>query len=202
MRLKFFERSENKFVSRIDPRERSERDFRVNPSLLKMETHKVYLLLGTNSGDREEYLENAIREIGMHIGNILLRSSLYESEPWGFRAETNFLNLAVKVETMLIPEEVLHKILRIESGLGRKRTGEGYQSRTLDIDIIFYDQIILNSGKLDIPHPKLQERKFALMPLEEIAPDQIHPVNGRTVKDLMAACTDQGWVIKITDHKS
>jgi 2-amino-4-hydroxy-6-hydroxymethyldihydropteridine diphosphokinase len=167
-----------------------------------MEDHILYLLLGSNLGNREEFLTRAIHKIREQIGVVQQLSSVYESAPWGFRAETNFLNRVISVITRLSPEEVLLEILGIENESGRIRTREKYESRTLDIDILFYDKIVLNEETLQIPHPKIEERRFVLVPLEEIAPDHLHPVNGQTTTQLLALCPDQGWVRKLNKSVS
>lgn len=152
----------------------------------------VFLSLGSNRGERMILIEESVKIIFERIGTILHRSSLYETAPWGFEDEIPFLNQVVEVATMMFPHDILREIGRIELLMGRERSVEqGYQPRTLDIDILFYDDIIIHSRELIIPHIHLHERKFVLLPLCEIAPEFIHPVMHKTVRELMSECTDK-----------
>jgi len=135
----------------------------------------VFLLLGSNLGDRDSYLQQAIGQIEQHVGNVTKLSSLYETQAWGKTDQPDYLNQVVMVQTELLPREVLQQILAIELNLGRKRA-EKWGARTIDIDILFYENIILNEADLIIPHPELQNRRFTLEPLAEIAPGFVHPV--------------------------
>lgn len=159
--------------------------------------HKVFLGLGTNMGNREANLKEAIAQINRSIGEILNVSSVFETEPWGFEAELNFFNMSVEVETSHTPSGVLGAILMIETQLGRIRTETQYSSRVIDIDILFYDDLIMNEITLKIPHPLLHKRKFVLVPLNEIAPDFIHPVLKKSINSLLNSCEDQSEVRKI-----
>ncbi len=151
----------------------------------------AYILLGGNIELREKYLKDAENEIAKHIGNIIVSSSIYETESWGFETETPFLNKLIKVETGLQPIVLLDKLLEIEKSLGRKRNvATGYSSRTLDADIIYYNSEIINSPSLTVPHPRLHLRNFVLVPLCEIAGLFIHPVFGKTSLDLFNGCSD------------
>jgi len=146
----------------------------------------VYLGLGSNLGQKEHNLEVAISEIKKQIGSIVARSVFYESAPWGFESSNSFINACVSVETALSPPECLRTILKIEKRLGRsKKPSESYMDRTIDIDILFYDQILFREENLIIPHPLLHQRLFVLNPLSEIAPDFIHPLFKKTVKSLL-----------------
>lgn len=158
---------------------------------------KVYLCLGGNVGDTRHYLEQAISLIESRIGTALQKSSVYWSEPWGFSAEQMFLNQIVVVETMLEPEVVLEHCLQIETELGRTRSGNGYEPRVIDIDIIFFGSRIIDSPNLKVPHPLMHQRNFVLKPLCEIASDFVHPVFGSTVKQLTAICDDKSEVAAI-----
>ena len=156
--------------------------------------HSVYLLIGSDTGDRELYLSNAVQSIG-GMGEIISYSSVYESEPWGFESEKRFLNMAVLFKTKKTPYEILAEIKDIESKNGRIKSGTNrYESRTLDIDILFYDNLIINDSDLTIPHSQLHERLFALKPLSDIASDLIHPVFELAVNELMLKCPDSGNV--------
>lgn len=159
------------------------------------EKHKAYLLLGGNIPSRIDYLNLAKELIEREIGVILDCSSIYESDPWGFEAENSFLNQVVVVETGLNAMDLLEKSQQIEIRLGRthKSLG-GYASRTIDIDILFFDEIVLSIPSLNIPHVQIQNRKFTLMPLAEIAPDLKHPVMGKSCHELLMECRDNGKV--------
>jgi 2-amino-4-hydroxy-6-hydroxymethyldihydropteridine diphosphokinase len=141
-------------------------------------------------GDREANLSEAVSRIEENIGNILKSSSLFETEPWGFESESKFLNSAVEVETKLTPSGVLGAILMIEAQLGRVRSEKQYSSRVIDIDILFYDDLIMNEISLKIPHPLLHKRKFVLLPLNEIVPELVHPVLKKSIGSLLESCED------------
>ncbi len=137
---------------------------------------QVYLLLGSNLGNRKIILGKAIELINSQIGSVIEVSSIYESEPWGFISNKRFLNQVIIVETTYQPLETLNKLQQIEKGLGRKLNSPAYQNRFIDIDILFFDDIQMESKELTIPHPRLHLRDFTMVPLIEIAADYIHPV--------------------------
>lgn len=153
---------------------------------------KVYLCLGGNIGDTRNYLQNAVAMIGRRIGRIVSQSAVYQSEPWGFNAEQMFLNQVVVAETELEPHAVLELCLQIEAELGRTRSGNGYEPRTIDIDIVFFGQQIISQPDLQVPHPLMHRRNFVLRPLCDVAADFVHPIFGLTVKQLADACRDNG----------
>ena len=158
-------------------------------------TYHVYLSLGSNLGDREENLTKAIDEIA-DLGALKAISSLYEAEPWGLTEQDYFYNIVLLLETTLTPDTLLLKLQKIENLLGRKREIK-WGPRTIDIDIISIDNEILNNEQLKVPHPFMQDRKFVLIPLKEIAPDYIHPALHVSVTDLLNTCIDTLKVSKL-----
>ena len=156
----------------------------------------VFLGIGTNLGEREENLRKAIKLIEEHIGNITEESSVYETEPWGFKSETSFFNMVLKVDTNLTPSGLLGRILMIEAMMGRLREGQGYKSRIIDIDILFFGSRIFENKVLKIPHPRIQERRFVLVPLSEFAGDLVHPVFKKSIQELLQECKDKSKVLK------
>lgn len=171
-----------------------------NLILLRMGTNEmksVFLGLGSNLGDREGNLRNAVEKLGEYAGKIVKASSVYETEPWGFSSDDKFLNMVLELETSLNPSGLLERLLMIESMMGRLREGKQYSSRNIDIDILFFGDLGCYTKALEIPHPKLHERKFVLVPLAEIAPDMIHPVMKKDIMTLLKECQDNGKVKRI-----
>jgi 2-amino-4-hydroxy-6-hydroxymethyldihydropteridine diphosphokinase len=162
---------------------------------------QVYLGLGTNLGNREENLKQAIEKIREFIGPVVRISSVYETEPWGFISENKFLNMVAETETDLKPSGLLGRLLMIESMLGRLREGKEYKSRTIDIDILLFGMRVTNNEDLKIPHPRMHERRFILVPLCEIAPDLIHPVLNKDIKTLLKECKDCS-AVRLHDSKT
>jgi 2-amino-4-hydroxy-6-hydroxymethyldihydropteridine diphosphokinase len=152
------------------------------------------LLLGSNVGDRPGYLEKAIELIDKKAGKVTAKSALLETEPWGNTNQQNFINQAILIETSLPPKILLDTILKIEQDLGRVRRDK-WGPRIIDIDILYYDSLTINEDQLKIPHPYLPERKFSLIPLNELSPDWIHPKLQKTVNQLLKDCKDRGTVI-------
>ncbi|MCB9046673.1 MAG: 2-amino-4-hydroxy-6-hydroxymethyldihydropteridine diphosphokinase [Chitinophagales bacterium] len=151
--------------------------------------NKAYLLLGSNEGDRTDWLNKATQQLQDSCGNITQRSALYETAAWGIEDQPSFLNMALSIDTELQPLELLKQINSIEANLGRQRTLKWGQ-RTLDIDILFYNDAIINEPDLIIPHPQLEKRRFALVPLNEIAATLAHPVSHKTIAQLLGECED------------
>jgi len=158
---------------------------------------KSFLILGSNLGNRLNNLDQARLMISKSMGPISICSAFYETEPWGFADESFFLNQVVVVSTTINPFELLTEIIRIEAFLGRTRGNIRYVSRTIDIDILFYDDLIIETPELIIPHIEMKNRRFVLEPLAEIASDLIHPVLHTSVRNLLNDCTDQSLVHRI-----
>lgn len=157
----------------------------------------VYLSLGSNMGNRLRYLELAVGMISYRVGKIHTLSSIYETPAWGFESEA-FFNLCLGLETTLSPEELLRELLAIEVLLGRKRSRQkGYTARTIDLDILFYDHKMIDSTNLQLPHPRIEERKFILTPLCEIADDLIHPSHNQSIRQLEINCPDQAIIERL-----
>lgn len=155
---------------------------------------KVILLCGGNKGNRAYYMDSAREMIEQTIGDVLQSSAIYESAPWGFQAEQKFYNQVVVVITRLAPSAILKKIWEIEKKLGRIRVGNQYSSRTIDIDILFYEQEIIDTPDLVVPHPQLHQRRFTLTPLAEILPHWVHPKFNQSIDVLLNQCTDSSSV--------
>lgn len=154
----------------------------------------VFLGLGSNLGNKKNTIESAIQKIA-DFSEIIKISPYYLSTAWGFSSNNIFLNSVIKISIEISSEELLKKISEIENKLGRIRnTLLNYEDRIIDIDILFYGEEIINSEKLIIPHPKLNERLFVLIPLNEIASDFIHPVSKKTIAELLKSCNDKGEV--------
>ncbi|MPQ45470.1 2-amino-4-hydroxy-6-hydroxymethyldihydropteridine diphosphokinase [Marinifilum sp. N1E240] len=155
---------------------------------------KVYFLIGGNLGNREQILKDTAEHLNEKVGEIYLISSIYETEPWGFEHELSFLNQVVVCETTLLPIEVLNSTQEIELNLGRVRKKNRYSERTIDIDLLFYDDLIMDTERLELPHPRMGERMFALAPLSEIIPEFIHPISFKTVQTMKTECEDTSVV--------
>jgi 2-amino-4-hydroxy-6-hydroxymethyldihydropteridine diphosphokinase len=157
---------------------------------------QVYLLLGANLGKRFDQMRAAFQEVGKQVGSIIHYSALYETAAWGVEDEPNYLNQVLLVETTLEPLVVLKRINKIEKKLGRVRNLK-WESRLIDIDILFYDDLIINSSELIVPHPYLHLRRFTLIPLHEIAPDWIHPIFKKNTGELLKELKDELDVRKL-----
>ena len=164
----------------------------------------AYLLSGSNQGNRAGILKNALDQINKLAGKVIECSAVYESPSWGFDHPSSFLNQAIKLETSLEPEALLQTLLHIELNFGRVRDkgSEHYQARTLDIDILLYDDIIIEREDLVLPHPRMHLRRFALEPLREIEPELVHPKMGKNISELLNLCTDESKIVKITSKQT
>jgi len=160
--------------------------------------NKVYLLIGGNMGDRMANLAEAIHLINQEIGPIQLTSSIYETAAWGNTNQPDFLNQSLMLHTSLDAETVMRQLLNIEIGMGRKRDIP-MGPRTIDLDIIYFNDLVIENELITIPHPKIAERKFVLMPLAEMAPQFLHPVLNKTNEALLKDCGDSLAVYKKTN---
>lgn len=156
----------------------------------------TYILLGSNLGDSKKYIADAILEIEKNIGTIQSKSSLYQTAAWGNNDQPDFINQVLHVKTKLQPEELLNAVLSIEKVLGRERL-EKWGSRTIDIDILLIDDLVLNTANLFVPHPFMHLRKFTLLPLNEIASEIIHPQLLKSISELLIELDDDLSVNKL-----
>ncbi|WP_210465461.1 2-amino-4-hydroxy-6-hydroxymethyldihydropteridine diphosphokinase [Rufibacter roseolus] len=150
----------------------------------------LFLLLGSNLGDRVFYLSEATNRLAALFGKTVQKSKLYETAAWGLEDQPSFLNQVLVFHTGFSPKVVLALTQRIEQELGRIRK-ERWGARVIDIDILFYGQNVVNTPELHLPHPQLHLRRFTLAPLAEVAPDFVHPVLQKTIKNLLAECPDE-----------
>ena len=160
----------------------------------------VFILLGSDLGNRLKNVEQARILIANRVGAVTSASSIYETEPWHMQSSQYFLNQCLMVQTELAPAPVMKVLLAVELEMGRTRSNvhEGYQTRSIDIDILYYNDLIVESQKLQVPHPRLHLRKFALVALSEIAPDFIHPLLLKSNLQLLEKCTDKSEVTPLS----
>jgi len=155
----------------------------------KFMTRGIYLLLGSNQGDKRQFLSLAETLLKTEVGNVVARSSIYITEAWGIADQPDFVNQVLEIETSLDPAHLLTNILEIENKIGRERV-EKWGPRVIDIDILYFDVQIVSTKDLQIPHPEIQNRMFTLVPLCEIAPEFLHPVLHKTNKTLLEESSD------------
>lgn len=155
----------------------------------------IFLSLGSNQGDSHENLRETIARIGQQAGKIIKASSVYRTAAWGKTDQPDFLNQVISLSTTLAPEELLERTLSIEQSLGRVRK-EKWSMRTIDIDLLLFNDQVISSPRLSLPHPELANRRFVLVPLNEIAAGYIHPVLKKTIRELLIECPDKLAVTK------
>ena len=161
--------------------------------------HQVFLSIGGNLGNKRANFDKVYTHIQNELGCIVLRSSVYETPAWGFDSEDPFWNQVLCIETHLNPSEILDNIEKIDAVFGRKRSENGYSSREMDIDILYFDDRIFNNENLTIPHPLLHKRLFVLVPLAEIAPDFVHPVLKLSSLEMLNKCEDKSEIKKVNN---
>ncbi len=164
-----------------------------------MDNKKVYIVLGSNIGDKKGYIDKAYSYIEDKVGIVKSKSSYYQTSPWGFDSDDEFLNMVIVVESILKPNSIMNLLLEIENELGRVRDKrkEGYQSRIIDLDILLIDDLVIKNDLLIVPHPHMADRRFVLEPLSEIAGDFIHPIKQKSINHLLSICKDVEVAIKV-----
>lgn len=155
------------------------------------------MCIGGNLGDRETHLLETLDFLHFNVGDVISQSSVFETEPWEMSEVPTFYNQIVSIHSNLSNNELMAEIREIEAFYGRERNKMSYVSREMDVDVIFIDNEIIDLPDFQVPHPKMQSRRFVLEPLAEIAPDKIHPVLNKTIKELLNECTDSHRVKKI-----
>jgi len=167
-------------------------------------SESIFLSIGTNKGDKISNCKLATKKITL-ISDVIRASSIYKTESWGFSADF-FLNFILEIKTDLNPFNLLNELIKIENQMGRFRktnvSNTQYESRLIDIDILFFGNKIINSEKLIIPHPKLSDRNFILIPLCELSPSFICPISNKKIQDILKSCKDKSSVDKIVDFIS
>lgn len=159
--------------------------------------HYAWISLGSNLGDRFQQLFQAREQIELRCGEIPQVSGIYETTPVGFESENLFYNQCLQIETHYSPTALLHVLLEIERSMGRTRGGSEITDRPIDLDILFFDDLVIHTTELQVPHPRLAERRFVLQPLTEIAAEKTDPVTGMTVEALLDQCQDSSRVEEV-----
>ena len=162
-----------------------------------MKEYTAYILIGGNIGDPFNNLRTAKELMSKQCGTIIKESSIYQTAAWGLTDQPDFLNQVIILSTTLNPETLIRSLLSVEETMGRKRNIK-FGPRIIDLDILLIDDFLIESELLNVPHPALQKRKFALIPLNEVAPDLVHPVENKTINQLLTDCKDELVVQKIS----
>ena len=158
----------------------------------------IFIGIGSNEGDRLSIFQHALLQLKRNLGIFMHNSSIYETEPWGIESSQSFYNAALQFETEHSPKEVLNILKYIENQAGRTRINqEGYQNRTLDLDLLYYDDLLINDADLVVPHPRIGERNFLLMPLSEIDGSWKDPFHNKTIQQLLESSSDESTVKKL-----
>jgi 2-amino-4-hydroxy-6-hydroxymethyldihydropteridine diphosphokinase len=165
-----------------------------------MFNEEIYISAGSNAGNRESMLKEAIGKLADVAGSVKTLSGIYETAPWGNMEQPLFLNQVLRLSSRLDPRDLMSTLLLIEQALGRERTGTRWNSRTIDLDILFVGSLILDTPALHLPHPQISNRRFILIPMAEIAPSFVHPVLNRTIAELLQECPDTLSVWKWDSH--
>jgi len=163
---------------------------------------KTYLHIGSNKGNKLQNLEYCILLINQLAGKVLKKSGVYKTEPWGYIDPEYYLNQVLLCSTVHPPKDLLIILHKIEIELGRTRSGKRYEARTMDIDILLYESLVIKSPFIELPHPRMHLRKFVLEPMVEIAPDQLHPQLLKPMKYLLDICADNSFVKRIAREKN
>ncbi|MDE3145273.1 MAG: 2-amino-4-hydroxy-6-hydroxymethyldihydropteridine diphosphokinase [Bacteroidota bacterium] len=166
-----------------------------------MKPYTAYILIGGNIGDRFANLATAKELITNQCGTVINESSVYQTAAWGLTEQPDFLNQVLMITTKLLPEQLMQNLLSIEESMGRKRSVK-FGPRIIDLDILLIDDLVIDTELLSVPHPALPQRKFALIPLSEVAPDLLHPVEKKAISQLLTACNDELVVQKISASAS
>lgn len=167
--------------------------------VINLKPNSAILLTGSNMGDRLHHLQKAAAAIELQIGKVVKTSCIYETAAWGNTDQPSFLNQAIIVDTECSPEELLYKILTIETSMGRVRKTR-WEQRIIDIDILFHGSVISEQKHLTIPHPEIPNRRFVLEPLNELVPELVHPLLKKTICQLLNECNDPLTVTKLNSH--
>lgn len=160
----------------------------------------VFLGLGSNLGDREKNLRLALEHLEGEVGELVEISAIYHTAPWGKTDQPAFFNQVVRMQTDLEAPALMRRLLQIEQRMGRKRQ-ERMGPRIIDLDILFYDDAVVDEPSLQIPHPRLEQRNFVLVPLREMAPHWKHPVSGLTMEELLSRSPDKGEVLRLQEQQ-
>lgn len=156
--------------------------------------HLACFSLGSNMGDRFAYLEHARSMLEEKAGRLVRLSAMYESPAWGYESDQTYINCCLAIYTHKDPQHLMEIALEIERQMGRRREGTGYSDRVIDIDLLLVEDVVMDLPQLILPHPRMSERRFVLVPLAEILPGLQHPLSGQTISDLLEACPDQSPV--------